>query len=240
MGNATTSTRDRRIAFVITGGDRLDASVAARLPSLDPERDVVIAADSGVDSALALGMIPHIVVGDLDSVSPDGLAFARERVREIIEMPTDKDVTDTEVALHVAVERGAHEIVVVSPGGGRMDHAHGVITSLFRPELSACRVQALIGEAHVHVLHAGDSLSLPRPHAPVLALHAMNGITRGVTTRGLRWNLDNHDLEPWVSRGVSNEIVDDVAHVTLSDGALMVMLPLAYSETADTPERNPS
>jgi thiamine pyrophosphokinase len=68
----------------------------------------------------------------------------------------------------------------------------------------------------------------------------MNGIARGVTTRGLRWNLDNHDLEPWVSRGVSNEIVDDVAHVTLSDGALMVMLPLAYSETADTPERNPS
>jgi thiamine pyrophosphokinase len=239
MGNATTSGRERRIAVIITGGDRLDPSVVGRLPALGSD-DIVIAADSGVDSALALGLIPHIVVGDFDSVSGEGLALVREQAREIVRMPTDKDVTDTEVALHLAVERGAHDIVVVSPGGGRMDHAHGVTTALFRPELSVCRVQALIGEAHVHVVHAGDSVSLPRPHTPLLALHAMNGIARGVTTRGLRWNLDNHDLEPWVSRGVSNEIVDDAAHVTVGDGALMVMLPLAYAETIDNPERNPS
>ena len=143
-----------------------------------------------------------------------------------------------EVALRIAVERGASEIVVVSPGGGRMDHAHGVITALFHPEMSGCRVQAVIGEAHVHVLHSGDAVSLSRPHAPVLALHAMNGVARGVTTDGLRWNLQNHDLEPWVSRGVSNEIVDDVAHVMLGDGALMVMLPLAHPD--NTEERNPS
>ena len=222
---------------VITGGDRLDASFVRRLPP----HGLVIAADSGVDSALALGLMPDIVVGDLDSVSREGLAAVRERDREIISMPTDKDVTDTEVALRIAVERGASEIVVVSPGGGRMDHAHGVITALFHPELSVCRVQAVIGDAHVHVLHAGDAVSLARPHAPVLALHAMNGVARGVTTSGLRWNLHNHDLEPWVSRGVSNEVIDDIARVALGDGALMVMLPLAHAETnSNREERNPS
>lgn len=228
---------NRQLALVITGGDRLDATFVRRLPV----HDLVIAADSGVDSALALGLVPDIVVGDLDSVSTEGLAVVRDLAREIIEMPTDKDVTDTEIALRVAVERGAGEIVVVSPGGGRMDHAHGVVTALFRPDLARCRVQAVIGEAHVHVLHSGDAVSIPRPHAPVLALHAMNGTARGVSTRGLRWNLENHDLEPWVSRGVSNEIVDDTAHVALDDGALMVMLPLAHAEPKNNhEERNPS
>lgn len=217
---------DTTLALVIIGGDRLDETYVRRLPV----HDLVIAADSGVDSALALGLYPDIVVGDLDSVSSEGLAVVRERAREIIEMPTDKDVTDTEVALQVAVERGAGEIVVVSPGGGRMDHAHGVITALFHPDLATCRVQAIIGDAHVHVLHAGDAVSLARPALPVLALHAMNGVARGVTTRGLRWNLHDHDLEPWVSRGVSNEVVDETAHVALGDGALMVMLPLAHAE----------
>ena len=228
---------NRQLALVITGGDILDRSFLHRLPP----HDMVIAADSGVDSALALGLLPDIVVGDLDSVSGTGLAVVREQSREIITMPTDKDVTDTEVALRIAVERGASEIVVVSPGGGRMDHAHGVLTALFHPELSRCRVQAVIGQAHVHVLHADDAVSVSRPESPMLALHAMNGVARGVSTRGLRWNLHNHDLEPWVSRGVSNEIVDDIAHVALGDGALMVMLPLAHADTREevnTAERN--
>jgi thiamine pyrophosphokinase len=240
MGDDTTSTRDRRLALVITGGDRLDTSFLRRLPAQHRDFDIVIAADSGVDSALALGIIPDIVVGDLDSVSTEGLALVREWDREIIEMPTDKDVTDTEVALQVAVTRDMHEIVVLSPGGGRLDHAHGVITALFHPQLARCRVQAVIGKAHVHVLHGGDDVSVSRPRTPVLAMHAMNGIARGVTTRGLRWNLDNHDLEPWVSRGVSNEVVDEMAHVTLGDGALMVMLPLAHSETNNNREGSPS
>lgn len=225
---------DTQPTLVITGGDRLDASFVRRIPA----HGLVIAADSGVDSALALGLLPDIVVGDMDSVSAEGLALVREQGREIISMPTDKDVTDTEVALRIAVERGASEIVVVSPGGGRMDHAHGVITALFHPELSVCRVQAVIGEAQVHVLHSGDGVALPRPHAPVLALHAMNGVARGVTTSGLRWNLLDHDLEPWVSRGVSNEIVGDVAQISLGEGALMAMLPLAHAENEG--ERNPS
>ncbi|MFM7094523.1 MAG: hypothetical protein ACKOYL_08220, partial [Actinomycetota bacterium] len=65
--------------------------------------------------------------------------------------------------------------------------------------------------------------------SPITALHAMNGVARGITTAGFRWNLNGEDLAPWVSRGVSNEMVDSVATVAVNEGTLIVIQPLSYS-----------
>ena len=214
-----------KFTLIITGGKIVDPSIVKHLPAFD----TVVAADSGVDSALVLGLMPHVVVGDLDSISPAGLAAVRNNDIEVLQSPTDKDFTDTELALRCAAERGSRNVFLLSPGGGRLDHAHGVTTALFHPDLEHLHIQAAVGEAHVYVLHGGDSVEFRQPRTPLAALHAMNGVARGVTTRGLRWNLHNEVLEPWVSRGVSNEIVDSVAHVSVHNGALMVLLPLAYA-----------
>jgi thiamine pyrophosphokinase len=228
-----------KFTLIITGGKTVAPSFLQHLPAFD----IVIAADSGVDSALALGLMPHMVVGDLDSISPAGLATVRNNDIEVMQSPTDKDFTDTELALRCAAERGSRNLFLLSPGGGRLDHAHGVTTALFHPDLDHLHIQAAVGEAHVYVLHGGDSVEFHQPRAQLAALHAMNGVARGVTTHGLRWNLHNDDLEPWVSRGVSNEVVDDVAHVSVNSGALMVLLPLAYAipnNHISSQEGNPS
>src|SRR4051794_10898103 len=104
--------------IVVAGGDPVPPSVRSRLP----DAALVIAADSGADHAASLGLSVDLVVGDLDSVSPAGLAAARDGGARVDEHPAEKDATDLELALDAAVSAGATEIVVVGGHGGRLDH----------------------------------------------------------------------------------------------------------------------
>lgn len=224
-------TSDKRV-LVITGG-----SILRTMPALGPF-DVVIAADSGVDSAFALGLVPDVAIGDLDSISPEGLERVRGSDAVVLRSPTDKDATDTELALAHLRHVGATHAILLSPGGGRLDHAHGVFSALANPDLRDLSIEAVIGVAHVTVLHGADSRTVPRRGSHLTALHAMNGIARGVHTTGLRWNLSDENLAPWVSRGVSNEMIDAEATVALADGALLVVQPAAYDPATDTHPTN--
>ncbi|MFM8388767.1 MAG: thiamine diphosphokinase, partial [Actinomycetota bacterium] len=190
--------------------------------------DMVVAADSGVDSAFALGLVPDVVIGDLDSVSDAGLARVRASGITVLASPTDKDLTDTELALAHLVDVGATHATLLSPGGGRLDHAHGVLSALASPLLARVSIDAVIDTAHVTVLHGATRRLIPQ-RSPITALHAMNGVARGITTTGFRWNLNGEDLAPWVSRGVSNEMGDSVATVAFDEGTLIVIQPLPYS-----------
>lgn len=217
-------------ALVITGG-----SIVRAMPNLG-SFDLVIAADSGVDSAFALGLSPDVAIGDLDSISSHGLDRLRASDAVVLQSPTDKDATDTELALAHLPVAGATHAVLLSPGGGRLDHAHGVFSALANPSLSHIALEAVIGTAHVTVLHGDDSRLVPRRGSHLTALHAMNGVARGVRTSGLRWNLLDEELAPWVSRGVSNEMIDDAAKISLIAGALLVVQPLAHSDIEEEGE----
>src|SRR5262245_26352321 len=105
-------------ALVFAGGD---PPPAALLEHLDRSA-FVIAADSGLDHAAALGFTADVVVGDLDSVTPDALAEARARGADVEPHPAEKDETDLELALRKAVALGARRVTVIGGGGGRHDH----------------------------------------------------------------------------------------------------------------------
>ena len=213
-------------ALLITGGSTNFVVDVAALGSFD----LVVAADSGLDSAIGLGLSPDVVVGDLDSVSRAVLDRAVADGVRVVAAPVDKDHTDTELALRHAVDAGVDAIVVLSPGGGRLDHAHGVITSLANPDLAHVAIEAVIDTAHVTVLHGPGRCEVPRRGSHLLALHAMNGTTTGISTVGLRWNLSGESLHPWTSRGVSNEMLGDSAVINVDLGALLVIQPNAYGE----------
>jgi len=213
-------------ALIFAGGN-------APLPHLSkflPQAQWRIAADSGLDHALALGVTPDVVVGDSDSVSNQALALAHSLDIEFISAPTDKDFTDTELALSHAVHLGAQKIVVVSAGGGRFDHAHGLLASLFHPEWAHIHIEAFIDTAHVFALHGPSSLHIEGKQNSLVALHAMNGIAHGISTEGLRWQLRNESLAPWVSRGVSNELTGTSGDISLQSGALLVVQPEALTQ----------
>ena len=131
-------------AWVVTGGEPPETAL---LDELVPPQ-LVVAADSGADIALGLGLVPDVIVGDFDSVTPAGAAAAGEQRR----FPTDKDATDLALALAEARHRGAGSISVVGGSGGRLDHFLANVAVLASDELAAVRVDALMGSARLWVV----------------------------------------------------------------------------------------
>src|SRR5687768_773226 len=105
-------------ALVFAGGDPPPVELVDQID----RSALVIAADSGLDHAHALGFAVDVVVGDLDSVTPDALARARDDGADVEPHPSEKDETDLELALRRAVTLGVQRVTVVGGGGGRHDH----------------------------------------------------------------------------------------------------------------------
>ena len=211
---------------IITGSSPLDADLVARLRSESTERTVWMAVDGGLDHALAAGLEPTHLVGDLDSVTEDGLAWAA-RHADITRHRADKDQTDTELALALASKFDPERITLVG-GGDRLDHTVAGIGAL--GALALTSVPMLDGwwnGQHIRVLHGPGSATLRLSPGSTLSVLALHGPCVRVTLSGAKWELDQFDLEPVVGMGVSNEVPDtdgaavDVA-VTLSGGVLTI------------------
>lgn len=207
--------RHSRTAIVVTGGVPVDSGLAAQLP----QSDLVIAADAGLHAAHRLGLRVDLLVGDLDSVDatavPDDLAVERH--------PADKDHTDLALALRSAIARDARRVVVVSGGGGRLDHSLGNLLVLASPDYAALTVDAHIGDATVTVVRGERHMTAPV--GTVVSLFAVGGPASGVTTAGLRYVLDDAVLEPLSSRGVSNVFAQPTASVRVDAGVVLAVRP---------------
>ena len=215
----------RRSVIVIGGGGAVDAGLAGCLPDGAP----VVAADSGVDAAAALGVHVDVVVGDLDSASPEALAAAEAAGARVERHPADKDATDLALALDCASTlldgEGAGDVVVAGVEGGRLDHLLAGILALGDPDRRRLRIRAHLGRATIHVVHGPGSLAIERATGQLLSLLPVGGDALGVRTGGLRFPLMDERLPSGTTRGVSNVVDHDPASVTLESGTLLVVLP---------------
>ncbi len=209
-------------ALVFAGGDPLRHGATIRLP----DADWVIAADSGLDRAYALGVEVDLLVGDLDSVSADALGRARAADVTVDVHPVDKDHTDLELAMAAAVERGAGRVVVVGGGGGRLDHLLANVAVLASDRWAGLAVEALMGDAAVFVVRG--SLRLHGSAGALVSLLAVGG-DAVVSSTGLRYRLDDDVLAPGVGRGVSNEMEGGEAEIVVSRGVVLVVQPAAHA-----------
>ena len=193
-----------------------------------PAARAVVAADGGLDRAAALGLDVDVVVGDLDSVSPDALERAAADGVRVVRHPAVKDATDLELAFDEAVELGAARVLVVASDGGRLDHLLASLLLLGSERYAALELDALVGSALVHVIRGGRTLR--GATGELVTLLALGGPAVGVTTDGLEYPLSDETLEPGSSRGVSNVFAGVEARVTVLQGVLLAVRPGAAAE----------
>ncbi|HEY1318167.1 MAG TPA: thiamine diphosphokinase [Gaiella sp.] len=198
------------------------ASGPGRAVAVPPARTVV-AADGGLLRARELGLAVDVVVGDLDSVTPEALAEAEAAGARVVRHPPAKDATDLELALDEAVAVGPRRVLVVASAEGRLDHLLASLLLLTAERYAAVELDALVGDALVHVVRAERRLE-GRP-GDLLTLVPLGGPATGVTTEGLEYPLAGETLGPGTTRGVSNVFTGTDARVALDSGVLLAIRP---------------
>lgn len=214
-----TPTDPPRSVVVLAGGEAVTTPLPRRLPS----STLVIAADSGLQAAAALGVEVDRIVGDLDSVDREELERARARGAVVDRHPVAKDRTDLAIALDTALELGAEDVTLVGGYGGRLDHLLAGVMLLAAPTYAHLSIRALMGPAVVTVVRGTATLS--GRAGELVSLLPVHGTAQGVVTQGLRFPLDDEELPGGSSRGVSNVLTAPTAEVSLRDGVLLAVQP---------------
>lgn len=204
---------------VVAGGPPPGPTGAGAVPRGAP----VVAADGGADHAFELGLRVEVAVGDFDSIAPAALERLEREGARIETHPVAKEATDLELGLDAALALGPRRILVLGGTGGRLDHLLGGLLLLGADRYAGVELDAVLGDARVHVVRGGRVLrGTPGEQISLMALH---GPALGVTTEGLEYPLRREMLAPGSSRGLSNRFVAPEARVSLSGGVLLAVRP---------------
>jgi thiamine pyrophosphokinase len=208
------------IVVVVSGGEPPDPRAALAVPAGAP----VVAADKGLEHALALGLEVSLAVGDFDSASPEAVAAAEDAGTQIERHPHAKDATDLELALDAAAALNPARILVLAGTGGRLDHELSLLLLLGSERYGGVEIDALVGSARIHVVRGSRTLQgTPGELVSLLPV----GRAEGVSTKGLAYPLHGETLEAGSSRGVSNVFEAETARVSVERGVLVTVQPEA-------------
>ena len=182
---------------------------------------LIIAADGGTRNALSIGVMPQIVIGDLDSLQPADRLQLEQAKAQFIVYPTHKDHTDLELAIRHALERGATEIIIVSALGGRWDQSLANVLLLTLPELKD--VPTRIIDQHESISVIRDRAEIAGCTGDTLSLIALRGDAHGVSIEGCEYPLKDAVLRFGATLGISNVLIDPVATITVQDGIVLAI-----------------
>jgi len=203
-------------AFIFTNGE-LPAPEAVR--AWIEAGDLLIAADGGSRHTFALGLNPQVIIGDLDSLAVEAKVAAEEQETDILAYPRDKDETDLELALQYAIQQGRTSIRVIAALGGRLDQTLGNLALMTDPTWVHLDIRLEDGLEEAWFVR--EKAAIHGASGDTVSLLPWGGLVTGVTTTGLKWELDGETLYPHKTRGISNEMLTDTATVQLGKGLLL-------------------
>lgn len=195
------------------------------LPNLQAVRDrllpgdYLIAADAGASHILRLGLIPDLLIGDLDSLPPADSQVLDQAGVVRHHYPADKDQTDLELALQAAIKKGYDPIRIVAALGRRLDMTLSNLALLARPSLLDLDIRLDDGQDEVFFIHR--KATIEGSVGDTVSLLAWGDTPAMVRTTGLRWVLNDEPLHPSETRGISNLMLADQAEITVSRGLLL-------------------
>lgn len=210
---------------IVSGGSVTSIFVKKRLQSYEP--DMLIAVDKGLMVVRALGLVPDYAVGDYDSVDSKVLEevrslFAQTGKPVIRTYQPEKDATDTEIAMGLALSEEVESILLLGATGTRLDHVFGNIQVLYQALIKG--IPAYMEDEHNRIYLADQSFTGKRRDAfgNFFSLIPLTEYVEGITLRGMKYPLEDAELVRGSSLGVSNEIMDEEYQVEFRDGILIV------------------
>lgn len=210
--------------IIFANGDLPDLEKARALLQDD---DFIIAADGGTRHVLDLGIMPTIIIGDMDSL-PANFEISKFD-DDVILYPQDKNETDLELAIQHALTLNPEQIIILAALGGRLDQTLANIALL--SDLQPATLRHAQGDAFglrlddgvEEVFFCRGECEINGKLGDLVSLIPWQGEVTGITTTGLKWRLDDETLYPQKTRGISNEMLGDTATVQIKSGLLLVV-----------------
>ena len=207
---------------IVLANGTLDDPAALRKRLVAWDGAEVIAADGGARLAASLGLLPEIVIGDLDSLGPQDRQVLSEAGARLQASPADKDETDLELALRLAVAGGAKHVAILGALGGRLDMTFSNLLLLADDRLAGVQVQLWHGEQTAWIIRPPGGELLGQV-GDTLSLIPLGGPAAGITTHNLAYPLLDETLSVGPARGLSNVIRAAPANIQLAAGRLLAV-----------------
>jgi thiamine pyrophosphokinase len=208
------------LVFIITGGPIQDlAWLRSRIDESSPE--AIICADSGALPIHALGLIPQMIVGDMDSLPPDLLQALADKGAVVRRYPPAKDETDTELAFEAAMELHPEEIWVFGALGNRLDHTLANLALLLKGE--ARRVRVKLVDEWCEVFLVTGMATLEGEAGQTVSFLPFLGDATSVTLSGFEYPLDKKTMFMETPFGISNRLTGKKATISMASGRLIAI-----------------
>jgi thiamine pyrophosphokinase len=184
---------------------------------------LVIAADSGYDHARTAGVEVDLLIGDMDSISPEGLAHAEATGVTIDQHPTAKDATDLELAFDAAVTADIKAVDLYGGERGTLAHLLGVASLVASDSYAGLSIRWRTKTGDVFIVRQRTPLSAMIDIGTTVSIIPVTDAT-GVTTDGMEWSLDDASLTRGESTGLSNTSTRPEITVAVASGVLVVVV----------------
>ncbi len=209
-------------AWIICNGDIKDYDF---YKAYKEQPDIVICADGGAKHLEGLELMPDILLGDMDSIGESLLKKYENYTDKKIEInryPSNKDKTDTQIAIEKAIMSGCDEIIIIGGLGSRFDHSYTNVTMLSSIMDSGIRGKIINENNEIYVMDG--LMNFIAPKGQIISLIPISDIVTGITTLGLEYTLRKASIKYGSSYGVSNVFAIEEVKITIESGVLMVVL----------------
>lgn len=182
----------------------------------------MIGADGGARVARALGLNPHLIIGDMDSLGEDKEQFRKDGCDWVLHR-AEKDETDTHLALGWAFSRGYRDLTIVFQRTGRLDHVMSAIFVGAGFVEAGASVRYVDASFEAMVIKGPAEMCVRSDTRLIVSLLPLTPSVSGITLKGMKYPLRDEPLALGESRGTSNETVAPEARVAVREGLLLVL-----------------
>lgn len=196
---------------VVSGGNKIREDILEKYC----ENSYVICCDGGIKNFYNSQVLPDIVVGDFDSIDDEGKNLIKEKNIKIKTYNPIKNYTDTEIALNMLLENKYDEIIILAATGTRMDHT---VANIFYLQKLYGKVNSFMVDNHNLIFYVEKGkYTFQRNNYKYIS---MISISEEMTysTNGMKYEVDNLKISTSELKGISNEIVDTEAIITVHNG----------------------
>lgn len=211
-----------RQSVIVSGGTIAEDFAARLIRKLQPE--YVIGVDKGIEFLYAHQIMPTHIVGDFDSVRQEVLTYYQEETTvPIRRFQPEKDASDTEIALRLAIELGAENVWILGGTGTRLDHVMANIQILSIAQRAGVKAYLIDDCNRISLEETEVILSKNESFGKYFSIFPFGGIVEDISIEGAKYPLSHYRLCPDSSMCVSNEMKEDKVKITFPKGKILLM-----------------